>query len=82
MVTGRLRTIGFENVYIQKDLTYRRRQELSEKRRKSRLSTVGDGVNSRDKFFSALAKPRCAIDESATSLSSSNRQGGRGRGSA
>ena len=41
MVIGRLITMkGNENVYIQKDLTYRQRQELSEKRFKTRLSTV------------------------------------------
>ena len=45
MVTGRLRIIeSFENVYIQNNLTYRQRQELSERRRKSRLSRVGEGV--------------------------------------
>ena len=34
LVTGRLRTMsGFANLYIQKDLTFRQRLELSERRR-------------------------------------------------
>ena len=81
MVIGRLRTIySFENVYIQNDLTYRQRQELSEKRRKSRLSIVGDDDKSRDKFFPPLVKPRPAVSESATSSSGSGKHEGRERG--
>ena len=45
MVTGRLRTMsGFENLYIQKDLTFRQRQELSERRSKARMRKVDGGV--------------------------------------
>ena len=76
MVTGRLRTMdGSENVYIQKDLTYRQRQELSERRRKSRLSTVGEGANSHQ-FFPALVKPRPAISGSTTGSSADSKHGG------
>ena len=41
MATSKLRSIrGFENFYIQKDLTYHQRQELAERKRKSRMSAV------------------------------------------
>ena len=41
IVTGRLRTMsGFENLYIQKDFTFRQKQELSERRRKAIMNTV------------------------------------------
>ena len=41
IVTGKLRSKrGIENLYIQKDLTYRQRPELAERRRKSRMSAV------------------------------------------
>ena len=37
----------FENLYIQKDLTFRQRQELSERRRKARMSEADGGESSR-----------------------------------
>ena len=47
MVTGQLTTMsGFENLYIQKDLTFRQRQELSERRRKARMSAADSGESS------------------------------------
>ena len=50
---------GFENLYIQKDLTYRQRQELSERRRGGNVTKVlgrmNEGENS--SISSAIGGP-------------------------
>ena len=70
MVTGQLRTMsGFEYLHIQKDLTSRQRQELSERKRKTRMSTADDSKSSRSDGGVAVA-----------GLSGMNGRVGRGRG--
>ena len=47
MVTGCLTTMGgFQNLYIQNDLTFWQRQELSERRHKARMSAADSGESS------------------------------------
>ena len=70
MVTGKLRsTKGFENLYIQKDLMYRQRQELVERSGKSRTSAVASDESSAS-----------AVGVSVASSSGMSRSVGRGRG--
>ena len=56
MVINRLRTMsGFKNLYIQKNLTFPQRQELSERRRKARMSAADGGESSRSDGGVAVA---------------------------
>ena len=43
MVASRPSMRGFENVYVQKDLTYRQRQELSERRHRGNMTEADSG---------------------------------------
>ena len=69
MATSKLSMKGFTNLYIQKDLAYRQRKELAEKRRKSRMSAVvGD------------ASSASAVGVSVASSSGMSKNVSRGRG--
>ena len=48
IVTGKLKTTRvFENLYIQREISFWQRQELSERRHRARMSTVDSGESSR-----------------------------------
>ena len=89
MVASKLKSMsGFENVYVQKDLTYRQRQELSERRRRGNMTEADSGLLRRVKEDRAHRLPSVIADQApveaagaGTSGVNKHRSGGRGRGS-